>query len=55
MKPNNICEECGKILDIERIRLNDEIANDPMCKGMKRLDYCEECWWNYSDHAITGD
>jgi hypothetical protein len=50
-----ICSNCGKELTEEEIKQNDKIESDPLCKGYARLDYCQNCWWDYAEHAITGD
>jgi hypothetical protein len=47
------CSNCGKKLSEKEIKSNDIIANDPLCKGYSRLDYCTDCWWDYVNHVIS--
>ncbi len=44
--------ECGKKLSIEEILLNERIAKDAK---ILPVNLCENCWYDYCNHAITGE
>jgi hypothetical protein len=45
------CSECGKKLTEEEIKNNIRIGE----KVSPQCNYCRTCWYDYCEHAITGD
>jgi len=44
--------ECGKEISEERDRDNEKIAQE---SKTPKLHMCDDCWWRFCEHAITGN
>ena len=47
----NKCE-CGREITDEQDKKNREIAQETKSP---KLNMCDNCWWDYCEHAITGN